>query len=81
MQRTLARHERRHRLAHVVRAADGLDGNGFDHQRLARHQESVVLAIPALELGNDAGNVGNAGLQCRVGSLVLEVKRARRRDA
>ena len=37
----------------VVRPADRLDRDRLDDQRLAGHQEAVLLAVSALELGDD----------------------------
>ena len=75
-QRKRARLVPRHGIAGVVRPADRLDRDRLDDERLARHQEAVLLPILALELGDDIGDVAHTRLERGVGALVLDVKRA-----
>jgi hypothetical protein len=61
-----------------VRPADRFDRDRLDDERLARHQEAVLLPVLALEFHDDIRHVFDTRLERRVGALVLEVQRALR---
>jgi hypothetical protein len=79
-ERQVARRTRGHAVLRVVGPADRFNRDGFHDERLARHQEAVLLPVLALELGDDLRDVFDTRLERRVGALVLDVQRAPRVD-
>ena len=59
---------------------DGLGGNGFDHQRPARHQECEALPIAGFEVLQHGGGVSPRHLQCRVGAEIAQTHVPPHRD-
>lgn len=69
------------RLLRGVRHTQHLDGDGFGHQRLVRHQEGVALAVGGLERGAHRGDVAEGHDQSVVGAVVAQVHVAQCLDA